>query len=66
MRIVDVFWLSQPPLRPGFSVHWMDLTSFAGVGGIWLYFFFQNLKSRPLVPVHDPRLISNAQAAHHA
>lgn len=66
MRIVDVFWLSQPPLRGGFSVHWMDLTSFVGLGGIWLYFFFQNLKSRPLVPVHDPRLISNAQAAHHA
>lgn len=66
LRIVDVFWLSQPPLRPNLYVSWMDLTAFVGIGGIWLYVFFWNLKSRPLVPSQDSRLLVNRQAHHHA
>jgi len=65
MRLVDVFWLSQPPLRPNLFFSWMDLATFAGIGGIWLYFFFQDLKGRPLVPLRDSRLLVNRKAAHH-
>lgn len=30
--------------------------SVAGIGGIWLFFFFKNLVQRPLLPVNDPYL----------
>jgi hypothetical protein len=34
----------------------MDLLTPLAVGGIWLAVFFGQLKTRPLVPVGDPRL----------
>ncbi len=66
MRFLDVFWLSQPPLRPELSVSWMDLTALAGIGGIWFFLFFQQLKTRPLLPLNDARLIAMRHEHHHA
>ncbi len=66
MRFLDVFWLSQPPLRPELSVSWMDLTALAGIGGIWFFLFFGQLKSRPLLPLNDARLIAMRHQRHHA
>ncbi len=57
VRIIDVFWVVVPGLRPnGFAVHWMDLATFLAIGGIWLGLFFRRLKSRPLLLTGDPRL----------
>lgn len=57
MRWVDTFWLVIPAFHPGgISLHWLDLATLVGVGGIWLAAFVWFLKRRPLVPVFDPRL----------
>jgi hypothetical protein len=62
MRVVDMFWLIGPMPRihtagfegGNFYVSWMDFIAPVAVGGIWLWYFFGQLKSRPLVPVMDP------------
>ncbi len=66
MRIIDVYWLSQPPLRPELNPSWMDLTALVGVGGIWFFLFFRNLKARPLLPLNDARLIAMRREHHPA
>jgi hypothetical protein len=57
MRLVDLYWLVAPDFREGgFHLHWMDVALPLGVGGVWLWFFAWQLKSRPLLPVGDPAL----------
>lgn len=55
LRFVDLFWMIVPAFSPhGIAVHWMDILSVIGVGGVWLYFFVGQLKGRPLLPINDP------------
>jgi len=56
MRLADLFWLVAPTFRPKLAVHWMDLAAPIGIGGLWLAFFFYQLKGRPTLPQLDPRL----------
>jgi hypothetical protein len=56
VSLVDVFWMVTPafePARP--RVHWMDVLAPVGIGGIWVAWFLRQLRSRPLLPLHDPR-----------
>ena len=39
-----------------FFVHWMDLAAPLGIGGVWLWMFWSQLRQRPLLPVGDPYL----------
>jgi len=56
MKILDVFWMVEPAFRQrGLEVYWTDLVALVGLGGIWLAFFINNLKARPLLASHDPR-----------
>ncbi len=60
MRYLDLFWLIAPNHVPGagrnaaLGFSWMDLAAPLAIGGIWLWLFFRNLASRPLVPLNDP------------
>jgi hypothetical protein len=57
MSVVDIFWLTVPAYeRAGPQFHWMDWVALLGIGGIWFWRFMGNLKSRPLLPLHDPRM----------
>jgi hypothetical protein len=60
MRLVDVFWIVTPAFQHRepvqLHVHWIDLTAFAGIGGIWVAAFVWHLKRWPLLPMYDPRL----------
>ena len=57
MSVVDIFWLTVPAYeRAGPQFHWMDWVAILGIGGIWFWRFMGNLKSRPLLPQHDPRM----------
>ncbi|MFC1729469.1 hypothetical protein ACFL6I_03940 [candidate division KSB1 bacterium] len=57
MHWADIYWLVMPALHHETAhLSWLDLTTFAGIGGIYIYFFFKKLASQPLVPVGDPRL----------
>jgi hypothetical protein len=61
MRAFDYFFLTGPTPRinphghqGAFIVSWMDFVAPIAVGGIWLWFFFGQLRSRPVVPLMDP------------
>lgn len=56
-RVLDVFWIIEPTFRnKGFALYWTDIAAFFGVGGIWLFVYLGQLRRRPLLPLHDPRL----------
>ncbi len=56
MGWVDLYWIIQPAFRPqGPQLSWMDLATPVGLGGLWMAFFLQKLRKRPLLPLHDPR-----------
>lgn len=64
IRLVDLFWLTAPELYEGsFKVSPTDLILPIGLGGIWLWFFVDQLKKRPLLPIGDPGL--QDAIAHH-
>ncbi len=56
MRLVVLFWIVHPSFRPEISLHWMDVAAPVAVGGFWLAFYIRQLKSRPLLPLRDPRM----------
>lgn len=67
MRFVDLYYTIGPsPRMTGgghgetltflHSISWMDFVAPIGVGGIWLWWFFGELRKRPLVPINDPFL----------
>jgi len=63
LRLLDMFYLIGPSPRIGshgkemaFSVSWMDFIAPLAVGGIWLWYFFGQLMSRPLLPINEPFL----------
>ena len=73
MRLVDMFFLISP--NPRIATHgeslpfslsfsWMDIVAPVAVGGIWLWYFFGQLMSRPLVPVMDPFLENAIKHGH--
>jgi hypothetical protein len=59
MRFVDLLWHVIPTFRPG-GPHMTELAFYVGtpllLGGVWLWMFAEQLKDRPVVPLHDPRL----------
>jgi hypothetical protein len=62
MQLVDLYWLIAPdlvahdapavPLR----LHWLDLAAVAGIGGLWLYLFVRQARSRPVLPLGEPEV----------
>jgi hypothetical protein len=57
IRLVDVYWITEPAFfGQALRFHWADLVMPVAIGGLWLAVFFGQLKSKPLVPIGDPRL----------
>jgi len=67
MRFVDLLWLIAPELVGGHggqaASHGLSIASYInyaaaviGVGGLWLGWFFYQLRQRALVPYNDPQL----------
>jgi hypothetical protein len=57
IRIVDVYWVVEPAFyQQQLKISWLDFVTPFAVGGLWLALFCGQLKSRPLVPLKDPRL----------
>ncbi len=57
IRLVDVFWITEPAFfKQHLRVHWIDFVIPVAIGGLWLSVFFWQLRSRPLLPVRDPRV----------
>jgi len=57
MHLVDVYWTVMPAFyRQGPSLHWLDLGTVFGIGGVWMVIFLWQLKGRAFLPLHDPSL----------
>jgi hypothetical protein len=59
-RFVDMYWNVVPSFEGNHSqFNWItfvcSLGAVAGIGGLWLWVFFHELKKRPLLPLNDPR-----------
>jgi hypothetical protein len=65
MRLIEAIWLVAPAFGHGGGdaeahvgllppIHWMDIAIPIGVGGIWIFLFVRQLRSRSLVPFNDP------------
>jgi hypothetical protein len=53
MRLLDLFWIIAPDFHENLHVTLWDIVIPVAMGGIWLGFFFRNLKERPLLPLYD-------------
>ncbi len=57
VRMVDLFYIVIPNFsREGFPLALSDVALLVGIGGIWIAAFAYWLKSRPILPLNDPRL----------
>lgn len=75
MRVIDLVFLFAPSAHAGggHEFHASDilyhmlpmLAMTVGLGGIWLWFYFGQLKTRPLLPVGAPDLQKALEAAEH-
>ena len=65
-RFLDLFFMIGPEAYPnGLAFHWLDVAAPVGLGGVWVALFISNLKSRPLLPLHDAGLENALHAQHH-
>jgi hypothetical protein len=67
MHWLVVLWMVAPSFHPArFHLHWMDIVAPIGIGAVWLGAFLGYLRTRSLLPLHDPRfaeLLEQAQEA---
>jgi hypothetical protein len=55
-RLLDLFWLIAPETHhEGVSISWMDIVIPAALLALWVGLYFQQLRQRPLLPIHDPQ-----------
>lgn len=74
MRAVDLFWLTAPNFYRGWEGAGLknfgpaDAAMYVvcpiAIGGIWLFFFFNRLEKRSLMPVNDPHFVEMLEAKH--
>jgi hypothetical protein len=75
MRMVDIYWHVEPglsvvrggsivALHPAFHLSWVLFTIIAGIGGLWMAYFFYNLRSRPLLPINAPQTLRLLARSH--
>lgn len=57
MRLIDLYWIVVPALdRDGIHLNWMQFTTPAALGCIWVAAYFRELKRQPLLPLGAPNL----------
>jgi hypothetical protein len=65
MRYLDLFWIVEPNFSSTFVLTFADIVVPIAIGGIWLWYFFRNLSSLPLLPAYDQDAHEVLQPAHH-
>lgn len=61
MHWVDLYWIVMPnvghgDVKHGFHLSWMDFAPMIGIGGIFLWLFWNKFTSKAIVPVNDQKL----------
>jgi len=65
IRYLDLFWIIEPNFSKTFAVTVSDIVVPIAIGGIWLWYFFRNLASLPLLPAYDQDALEVLRPAHH-
>ena len=65
MRYLDLFWIIEPNFSKTFTATVADVVVPVAIGGFWLFYFFRNLGSLPLLPAYDPDAVEVLQPHHH-
>jgi hypothetical protein len=56
-EVMAIYWFVMPTFYPGGPrVHWLDVASWLGLGGVWLAAFSSGLRRRAVLPQNDPRI----------
>jgi hypothetical protein len=61
MRVVDIYWYVVPNFaheQGHFYLSLWYIVAPISVGGLWLTYFFYNLRQRPLLPLYEPQIPS--------
>jgi hypothetical protein len=64
IRYLDLFWIIEPNFSKTITVTIADVVVPIAIGGIWLWYFFSNLASLPLLPAYDQDAHEVLQPAH--
>src|SRR5713226_7047255 len=64
IRYLDLFWIIEPNFSKTLAVTVADIVVPIAIGGIWLWYFFRNLGSLPLLPAYDVDAHEILQPAH--
>jgi hypothetical protein len=67
MRGVDIFWHIEPAQslhHDTFHISWTLFAVLAGMGGLWMAYFFRNLRARPLLAVYAPQTLRLLEPSH--
>jgi hypothetical protein len=64
MGYVDLFWIIEPNFSKTLTVTVADIVVPIAIGGLWLWYFFRNLASLPLLPAYDTDAHEVLQPAH--
>jgi len=66
MHLIELHWIVMPVLHhSGIALSWLDITTFIGLGGIFLGLFFGKLRNYNIVPVNDPTLADSLDKNYH-
>jgi hypothetical protein len=64
MRYLDLFWIIEPNFSKTLTLTIADIVVPIAIGGIWLWYFFRNLASLPLLPAYDTDVHEVLEPAH--
>ena len=61
-RLIDMYYVIMPSMRPTPMPSIWDLVALVGLGGLWVFGFSKAVARAPLMPSYDPRLTEAAHA----
>jgi hypothetical protein len=65
INFADVYWMVAPAFeKAGPRLYLLDVLLPIGMGGLWVAAYVRQLKSRPLLPLHDPRFEGALERGH--
>lgn len=63
VRWLDLLWVIKPAFYKDLSIHWLDVTTFLGIGGIWIWLFLKFYTKDTLTFKNDP--VDEQAEGHH-
>jgi len=67
-HLLDLYFNILPSIRMGdrglyapvsFSIHWVDVVAFFGIGGIFLWSYLRSRAKAKIIPIKDPRILES-------